>query len=40
MAVIVSLAFHVPQANELEKKVKKVEQKSNFKKRKIPEKKK
>ena len=35
MAVIVSLAFHVPQANELEKKVKKVEQKSDFKKKKL-----
>ena len=40
MAVIVSLAFHVPQANELEKKVKKVEQKSDFKKRKLTVKKK
>ena len=40
MAVIVSLAFHVPQANELGKKIKIVEQKSNFKKRKISEKKK
>ena len=40
MAVIVSLAFHIPQANELEKKIKKVEQKSDFKKRKISEKKK
>ena len=40
MAVIVSLAFHVPQANELENKLKKVEQKSNFKKRKLSEKKK
>ena len=40
MAVIVSLAFHVTQANELENKLKKVEQKSNFKKRKLSEKKK
>jgi hypothetical protein len=35
MAVIVSLAFHVPQAHELEKKIKKIEKTPNFKKRKI-----
>ncbi len=35
MAVIVSLAFHVPQAEELEKRVKKAEKDSSFKKRKI-----
>ena len=35
MAVIVSLAFHIPQADELEKKVKKIEKSSAFRKRKI-----
>lgn len=38
MAVIVSLAFHVPQADELEKRVKWVEKDSNFKKKKISKK--
>jgi len=35
MAVIVSLAFHVPQAEELEKRIKKEEKDPAFKKRKI-----
>lgn len=35
IAVIVSLAFHIPQADELEKKVKKIEETPSFKKRKI-----
>jgi hypothetical protein len=39
MAVIVSLAFHIPQANELEKKVKKVEKDTGFKKIKIKDRK-
>ena len=34
MAVIVSLAFHVPQADELEKRVKKIEKNPEFKKKK------
>lgn len=38
MAVIVSLAFHVPQADELEKRVKKIERDPNFKKKKISKK--
>ena len=38
MAVIVSLAFHVPQADELEKRVKKIEKDPNFKKKKISKK--
>ena len=38
MAVIVSLAFHIPQADEMEKKVKKIEKSTSFKRRKIPEK--
>ena len=38
MAVIVSLAFHVPQADELEKRVKKIEKDPAFKKRKISKK--
>ena len=38
MAVIVSLAFHVPQADELEKRVKKIEKNPNFKKKKISKK--
>jgi hypothetical protein len=38
MAVIVSLAFHVPQANELEKSIKKIEKTSTFQKRKISKK--
>jgi hypothetical protein len=38
MAVIVSLAFHVPQADELEKNVKKIEKNSTFQKRKISKK--
>lgn len=38
MAVIVSLAFHVPQADELEKRVKKIEKDSSFKKKKISKK--
>jgi hypothetical protein len=38
MAVIVSLAFHVPQADELEKKVKKIEKDPSFKRRKISKK--
>ena len=38
MAVIVSLAFHVPQAEELEEKVKKIEKNPTFKKRKISKK--
>lgn len=38
MAVIVSLAFRVPQAEELEKRVKKIEKKPAFKKRKISKK--
>jgi hypothetical protein len=33
MAVIVSLAFHIPQSNELEKKVEKIEPKSRTGKR-------
>lgn len=39
MAVIVSLAFHIPQAEELEKKVKKVEKETGFKKIKIKDRK-
>ena len=39
MAVIVSLAFHVPQADELEKRVKKIEKDPAFKKTKISKKK-
>ena len=35
IAVIVSLAFHIPQADEVEKKVKKIEKSSDFRKRKI-----
>jgi hypothetical protein len=35
MAVIVSLAFRIPQSEELEKKVKSFEKNSSFKKRKI-----
>ena len=38
MAVIVSLAFHVPQADELEKKVKKIEKNPEFKKKKLSKK--
>jgi hypothetical protein len=38
MAVIVSLAFHVPQADELEKRVKKIEKDPEFKKKKISKK--
>lgn len=38
MAVIVSLAFHVPQADELEKSVKKIEKNSTFQRRKISKK--
>ena len=38
MAVIVSLAFHVPQADELEKRVKKIEKEPEFKKKKISKK--
>ena len=38
MAVIVSLAFHVPQADELEKRVKKIEKDPAFKKKKISKK--
>jgi len=38
MAVIVSLAFHVPQADELEKRVKKIEKNPTFKKKKISKK--
>ena len=38
MAVIVSLAFHVPQSNELKKSVKKIEKDSTAKKRKISKK--
>jgi hypothetical protein len=38
MAVIVSLAFHVPQADELEKRVKKMEKDPGFKKKKISKK--
>jgi hypothetical protein len=38
MAVIVSLAFHVPQSDELEKKVKKIEKDPTFKKKKISKK--
>lgn len=38
MAVIVSLAFHIPQAEELEKKVSKIEKNPTFKKRKISKK--
>ena len=38
MAVIVSLAFHVPQADELEKRVKKIEKNPEFKKKKISKK--
>ena len=38
MAVIVSLAFHVPQADELEKRVKKIEKDPSFKKSKISKK--
>jgi hypothetical protein len=38
MAVIVSLAFHIPQADEMEKKVKKIEKSTSFKRRKISEK--
>jgi len=38
MAVIVSLAFHVPQADELEKRVKKMEKDPEFKKKKISKK--
>jgi len=38
MAVIVSLAFHVPQADELEKRVKKMEKNPGFKKKKISKK--
>lgn len=38
MAVIVSLAFHVPQADELEKRVKKIEKDPTFKKKKISKK--
>ena len=38
MAVNVSLAFHVPQADELEKRVKKIEKNPNFKKKKISKK--
>ena len=40
MAVIVSLAFHVPQADELEKRVKSIEKEPTFKKRRISTKKK
>lgn len=35
IAVIVSLAFHIPQADELEKKVKKIERNPAFKRRRI-----
>jgi hypothetical protein len=38
MAVIVSLAFHVPQADELEKRVKKIEKDPAFKKSKVSKK--
>ena len=38
MAVIVSLAFHIPQADELEKRVKKIEKDPAFKKKKISKK--
>ena len=38
MAVIVSLAFHVPQADELEKRVTKIEKDPEFKKKKISKK--
>ena len=38
MAVIVSLAFHVPQSDELKKSVKKIEKDSTAKKRKISKK--
>jgi hypothetical protein len=38
MAVIVSLAFHVPQTDELEKKVKKIEKNPEFKKKKLSKK--
>ncbi len=34
MAVIISLAFHVPQADELAKRVKKIEKDPAFKKKK------
>jgi hypothetical protein len=40
MAVIVSLAFHVPQADELQKRVKKTEKDEIFKKKRISVKKK
>ena len=40
MAVIVSLAFHVPQADEVEKNVKEIEKKSSFKRKKLTTKKK
>lgn len=40
MAVIVSLAFHVPQADEVEKNVKEIEKKSSFKSKKLTTKKK
>lgn len=39
ISVIVSLAFHIPQSDELEKKIKNVEKNSDFKKRKIVNKK-
>jgi hypothetical protein len=35
IAVIVSLAFRIPQSEELEKEIKKVENNTEFKKRKI-----
>ena len=38
MAVIVSLAFHVPQSDELKKEVKSIEKTSSFKKRRISKK--
>ena len=38
MAVIVSLAFHVPQSDELKKEVKSIEKTSSFKKRRITKK--
>lgn len=38
MAVIVSLTFHVPQSDELEKKVKKIEKDPSFKKKRVSKK--
>jgi hypothetical protein len=38
MAVIASLTFHVPQSDELEKRVKKIEKGPSFKKKRVSKK--